>query len=64
MRDVWAANVAAKKHLFKISNADIAEKYGCCPQYIGQLLNGIRKTEGAQEHIEEIVEEIIKERRL
>lgn len=64
MREVWAANIAAKKYLFKISNAEIAEKYGCCPQYIGQLLNGIRKTEGAQERIETIIEEIIKERNI
>jgi len=62
MRDIWTANLVAKLHLYDITYEELSEKLGFSKNYVGMILNGVRKPAGAQEKFEAAVDEIIKEK--
>lgn len=62
MRDIWTANLVAKLHLYDITYEELGEKLGFRKNYVGMILNGVRKPAGAQEKFEAAVEELIREK--
>ena len=59
----WIDDVVILTHRNKISQADIAEKYGCHREFINRILNGkVSPPKDAKERIMNAIDEIISER--
>jgi transcriptional regulator with XRE-family HTH domain len=59
----WIENVIVLLHRHKITQKEIAEKYGCKREYINRILNGKETPpKGAEQRIMSAINEIIQER--
>lgn len=57
---VWIDKVIVKMHRHKITQKEIADKYGCNREFMNRILNGaVAVPKGAKEKIETAIDEII-----
>lgn len=62
MREMWTAECVGRMHLHEISQTEVADRLGYAKGYINSILCGRRKPKGAQQLIENALDELIKER--
>lgn len=61
--EAWIDNAIILLHRNKISQAEIAVKYGCQREFINRILNGkVAPPKGAEQRILNAINEIIAER--
>lgn len=59
MPEEWTGDIVKKMHMNQITNEEIGMELGYSKSYVGMILNGKRKPAGAQEKMEQAVENII-----
>ena len=62
-REKWTGRLVGKMHNEEITYEELGSELGVCKAYIGMILNGARKPEGARERLEAAVDAIISRRK-
>lgn len=61
MPEEWTGNLIGKMHNKRITFDALAKKLGVSKSYISMILNGVRNPAGAQERLEDAVNELLDE---
>ena len=62
MKPGWAVRLKAKMFKYKITNKELAKRFGVTNTYIGYILNGVRPAYDWKAKLEAAVDEIAAER--
>lgn len=62
MPEKWTGDLVARMHINRVTMVELGKELGISKNYVGMIINGVRRPAGAQERFETALERILQRR--